>query len=59
MARKYRYTLGVGYAKQMDERIFDDEELDGMSDEEIEKYVNEDYEAWTSNFIDGGFERID
>lgn len=59
--RTYQYTLSIGFhgAEHEDVREFDDKELEGMTEEEIEKYVEEDYLTWRGNYLDGWFRRID
>jgi hypothetical protein len=50
-----KFTLGIGYANATHE---DEQELefdDNMTQEEIEAEIEEDWQEWTNNYIDGGW----
>lgn len=63
----YRFTLGIGIANATRSQEFDmcemfgisDDEWDSMSDDLKTDALDEQWRAWSSDYIDGGFEPID
>lgn len=54
---KIKVSLSIGYSGgHKDEIEIDDEELEGMSDEEKNKYIEEIVIGWANNYIDIGWE---
>lgn len=58
---KFMFTASIGYAGASREEEFEipDEEFEGLTEEEINEYVEESYEVWLSNFFDGGWYRVE
>ena len=59
---KYKFYVSTGYVGSMREEEIEipDEELEGLSEEEIEEYIYENYyKDWLQNNTDMGFYRVD
>lgn len=55
---KYKFYVSTGYMGSLKEEIIDvpDEELEGMSEDEKDDYINETYyQDWLTNNADMGF----
>lgn len=57
---KYRFTLHTGFAEATheDEYEIDDEDLEGLSKEERDKVIEEHWQEWAWNYLDGGWEVV-
>lgn len=63
---EYVFNLSIGYSNaQQAETVtipahcgFDDQEWLAMSDPDRQDAMDEAWEEWTSNYIDGGFKRL-
>jgi hypothetical protein len=54
---KVRFTLSIGLVGKRTEIVeYDDNEFDGMTQEELHSFLDEEWKEWTYNYIDGGFE---
>lgn len=47
-------SIGLANAKQQDVLEIPDEEVEGLSEEERQKVIDEHWQAWAWNYIDGG-----
>jgi hypothetical protein len=58
---KIRVSLSIGYPSAKRETVLeiDDEVLEGITEEEQEKIINEYIEEWMWNYIDTGYEIIE
>lgn len=58
---KYKFYASLGYtnAKREEDVDIPDEELEGLSEEEREKYIQEEYDNWLGNTGDFGFYKIE
>lgn len=58
---KYRFTLHMGIvgAAREDEYEIDAEDLEGLSEEERNKILNEHWQEWAWNYLDGGWEEVE
>lgn len=59
---KYKFYVSTGYAGSMREDVIEipDEELDGLSENEINEYIDEHYyKDWLANNADMGFYKTD
>jgi hypothetical protein len=58
---KIKATLGIGFCKadRETEIDIDDDELEGMTEEEQNEYINETVQTWADNYIDIGWEKED
>lgn len=56
---KIKARLGIGFcgADRKTEINIDDEEIEGMTEEEQNEYINDTVQAWADNYIDIGWER--
>lgn len=54
----YRFTLhiGISNADQEDDIEIPDEELEGLNQDELEAFLAKEWEQWTKEYIDGGWE---
>jgi hypothetical protein len=55
---RIRVTLSIGLAGCRQEDVLDvnDSELEGMSENERQAYLNEVYAEWRNEYLDGGWE---
>lgn len=64
---KYNFYVSTGYVGSkisedidlVDDWNHSEDELDAMSEEELEELVGELYDEWLGNNINSGFERIE
>lgn len=56
---KFKVTLSIGFpgARHEDTLEIEESELEGMSEEEREKYINEAAWEWAYNYIDVWWEK--
>ena len=59
--KKVKFSLSIGYANANREEIFTFEELgisedDYGTEEELEEMLKGEWELWSNEYIDGGFE---
>jgi hypothetical protein len=54
---KVKLFLSIGYSGANHEDVIDipDEDVKGMTDEELEKYLSNTWQEWANNFIDGTY----
>ncbi len=59
----YQFTLTIGYPgatheeeMTIEEMDFNEVEWEELTEDEREKVLQENWEAWSSNFIEGGWE---
>lgn len=57
---KFKFTLGIGFAGARHEEVYeiDDEDIADMSEAEKEKLLEEHWQEWAHNYIDGGWDEI-
>ena len=53
---KGTFTLGIGYSNANHEDEFEIIVENNTTDEEIDQILQEDWQDWSSNFIDGGWD---
>jgi len=59
---KYKFYVSTGYVGSRCEEVIDipDEELEGLSEKEVDKYIYENYyKDWLENNADMGFYKVD
>lgn len=58
---KYEFRVSTGYVGCKITKIveIDEDELAGMTEEEIEEYVEKEWAQWVWENIDGGFSRVE
>ena len=56
---KYLFTLSIGFVGAEHEEEFDYPEVDDMEPKERDKYLEQDWQDWANNYIDGGWHKID
>lgn len=54
---KFKFTLSIGYAGVTREDTIEID-LEGLEGEEREKVIEEEWEEWAWNYIDGGWEEV-
>lgn len=52
---KFSFTLSIGYHGAKHEDIMDYPECDDMSEEEREEFLNQEWQEWSNDYIDGGW----
>jgi hypothetical protein len=52
---KVEFSLNIGYANADRHEIVDIEVGDDVTDEDLEELLNEEWQMWSTNYIDGGF----
>lgn len=54
-----KFTLSVGMQGRREETIeIPDADVEGLSADELETYLGEQWQAWIWNYIDGGAEVV-
>lgn len=56
---KARFTLSIGFVGAKHEDIVEIQVEEDATKEEIEEEINEEWERWAMNYIDGGAEIIE
>jgi hypothetical protein len=57
---KIKCTLSIGLVgKQEDIIEVDDEEVDGLTEDELSDYLDDFWNYWSSNYIDGSARILD
>ncbi|KIV56203.1 DUF7167 family protein [Aneurinibacillus migulanus] len=58
---KYEFRVSTGYVgcKRTEIVEIDEDELAGMTEEEKEEYVEEEWAQWVWENIDGGFSKVE
>ncbi|MEF2965056.1 hypothetical protein V3851_04365 [Paenibacillus sp. M1] len=57
---KFKFTLGIGFVSGHETTIeIPDEELEGLSKEERDKVIEEYWNEWANDKIDGGWEEVE
>jgi hypothetical protein len=57
---KFKFTLNIGQVGGREEiEEIPDEDLEGLEGEERENVIQEYYDDWRFNYIDGGWEELD
>jgi hypothetical protein len=55
----YRVTLSIGYGGgHEDELDVPDDDLEGMTEEEKDAYLDEMWKEWASGYIDGSITKV-
>lgn len=56
----FKFTLGIGFAgaQHEDECEIDDDELEDLSESQREDLIQEYWQDWANNHIDGGWDEI-
>lgn len=58
---KFKFTLSIGYAGADHRETYeiDDEDFEGLSEAERDKVIEEHWQEWSQNYIDGGWDEIE
>ena len=56
---RVKFTLSIGFIGADQEKVVDLPELDEMDNDDKEAYLEEYWEDWAWEHIDGGFEVVD
>ena len=58
MTRKYKFTVDVGFVNATREEVVEIEFDGDEVEEQIEKIVQDAYESWVWEKVDGGWEEV-
>ena len=58
MKIKVKLTIGYPTAEYEDVLEIDDSELDGLTDDEKEKYLQDETEQWANEYIEFWYEEV-
>ncbi|SYX85912.1 DUF7167 family protein [Paenibacillus alvei] len=58
---KFHFSLHTGFAGCTHEETYeiDNEELEGLTEDEREKVIEEHFTEWAWNMLDGGWEEVE
>lgn len=57
---KYEFNLSIGFVNGNRKEIIDiaDEDIENLSEEELEKYLEQYWKDWSNNYIEGSFHKV-